>query len=354
MKKLIVLLFFIQLFNCNNSNKNNEYLITVIVKAPKLKDSLKTSKDTSNANFKYFVKPVNKKIKFEDHIASINSHISKIEEQSNDSILFKDESITMLKENFILFTKNVTYTNRKFFFKTKKHYKTYQEPNYLVKREVINERNYYAEGFGVTKNIINIYYLSNLKKGEKTPIYSFTTYGDNVKILDEEGYFLTSTYGCCSSPDYFELYKLNGDKIISSSNLINEVAIANNNNKKETSKYYFGILFNDDTDLFPRLTIKHPNGTTQDIIFETNFLDSYYSFSYNIYNTKEHNKYITEEYSGDEYMYKEVKSIDDIQIIIPVRNKNPEIAKIDTIRIPFKNGKPFGKNNKQIMISRNK
>lgn len=351
MKKLSFLLPLILLFNCNNSDKDNEQLITVIVKETKskVKDSLKTSKDTSNVDFKYFVKPVVKKIQFEDHVSYTNAQISKIEEQPKDSILFKDESIAILKEGSILYRKNVTYKHRRFYFKTEEHYTSNKGPNYLVKEEIINENNYYAEGNGITKNTIEIYKLYDITKNAKAPIYNFTAYADHVKILDEKGYFLTSTYGCCSSPDYFELYNLNGDKIISSSNLINEVVITNED--KETSKYYFSILFNDNTDLSPRLIIKYPDNTTQEIIFETNFLDFYYGFSFNIYNTKGYNKYITEEYRGDEYIYEEVKSINDMQIVIPIRNRNPKISKIDTIRIPFKNGKPFGKSDKQLLVS---
>lgn len=319
--------------SCRNEIK--EDIITVIVEN---KISNKNS-DTSTINeLKYFVKPINEELKFYKQ-KNYHTYINK--RNYKDSLMgIKGSSNAILRDSSEIYTKNTTFNYKRYYFPN-------EEPSngYILKKQIISKQHMYAEGNGKTKNILNIFKIdNNTRKILNEPLYSFTGYCNEVEVLGEEGYFLTSSYGCCSNPNYFELYDLFGQKIISSNNAIYEI-ITNN----EASKYYIGVLFEDEfnSESLHRLIIKYPDNNIQTLIIEGNTLDTFNDYRFNIYDsTKPNNSFSGNFYSGF-YSQVTIDSLDNAQIILPLINK-------DTLRIPFKNGKPFGRSDKQLLITLDK
>ncbi len=252
-----------------------------------------------------------------------------------------ENSSFMIKDSAHIYTKNVTFNHSKFFI-----------PNmpfndYMIKETVQNISTTYQEGNGFNKIDVEIFPIESSHSGiDSIPKFSMTAYADNLKIRREG--FLTSKYGCCLSPDNFQLFTHSGELLIESSNLITAVYINENDNIRDEldmKKIYFGIIQDESEEEHPsKILIRHPNNTQQEIILEGLDTDFYYGFCYNIYNKNEKGKYISETSSDNNLFIKEYRSVDDITIVVPVNKK-------DTLRIPFKNGKPFGNGNKRIIIT---
>ncbi|QHI34743.1 hypothetical protein IMCC3317_00870 [Kordia antarctica] len=228
-----------------------------------------------------------------------------------------------------MFIQSASIKHERFSFPEKNNYQ-----GYIVKKLTQNYRNVYAEGNGDIKISIQIFPVNQEGKVSDMPLYKIQAYGNEIERHINEGYFLSSQYGCCTSTNTYELFDLQGNYILSSNNSIKSIVT---NNKT----YYIGMIQSEYT-VSPVLFIKDIAGNTQYVQFSGTAFDAKDHFEYYIKYKDQQSPYISK-YTVKFSQY-EVNKLDDLELWLPINEK-------DTLKIPFKNEKAFGIDYPQLKVT---
>ena len=214
--------------------------------------------------------------------------------------------------------KNVTYTNP-----------LGRKSGYILKS--LSQR-YKNNVGGITGNKHNLQFFR--PQNTHNPAYELNYYTDALQIYEQESYFLTTIFGCCTSLPEYELYDLKGNFIFHSNNLIKLV-------KTEYNHYLIGALKNE---VFDSIIL---------VILDKNNSKQYVSLSDEIHNyncgqnfqlkIKKKKQIEKGDYDKPLETYN-LKSLDDLEIWIP-------FGIADTLKIPFKNEKVFGIDYPQLKVT---
>jgi len=225
------------------------------------------------------------------------------------------------------FTKSAITTHGRYSF-----FDTYSRETFIVKKLSKTYKNLNFESYSGSKHSIQIFTKSDYEKSNK-PLYKVETYGNNLRLYDREGYFLSTEYGCCLSSHTYELFDLKGNYIVSSNDRIELISTKN-------EIFYIGIIKNEIPDN-PVLFIKNKSGNTQYISFSNMNFDNIIEGLYYVKDKTEKSIYIPKYFS--ELSSQRLNSLDDLELWIPFNQK-------DTLKIPFKNQKAFGVDYPQLKI----
>lgn len=314
MKKIKVLLISLSFLTYSCSEKS-------------VKKEISLSKENTQAvQIKYSVEKVDSLITYLPPDNGHKPRFKKMQKTYNLDDTFEGKYLEL--DGGYTYTKSATVNHRRMEFGNK-----YDMHGHVIKKLVQEYVNIQHQDDRSKKHTIQIF-SKDIDKEMKTPTYKVVAYGNSLELHEEDGYFLATEYGCCTSTSTFHLLDLQGNSVIKTNDIIKSISTENNH-------YFISVLKLEVYDA-PTIVIQNKNKERQYVSL-SNF-DNTMNYTENfLLKFKDENSPRTGFYNIHLANYHR-KSLDDLEIWIPFGNA-------DTLKIPFKNEKAFGVDYPQIKVT---